>query len=481
VIHLRPIVFALGFMLCVMAALMVLPAVVAIADGLDDWQVFIGASVFTFFVGGLLLLVGHETSTSRIGVREGFLLTTVCWVVVTAFAAIPFIGLGLPYTDAYFESMSGLTTTGSTILVGLDNLPRSILLWRALLTGVGGLGMIVVAVLILPYLRVGGMQLFHTENSDRSEKVMPRATELLAAMFGIYIVFIFLCGSLYIFFGMSVFDAICHALTTVATGGFSTKDASIGHFKSAAIEWVCIVFMILGALPFVIYIRMKDGNFRSLVHDQQVRGFLIFLAVLVLIMSMWLSSALNLPFAEAFRRAAFNLVSIATTTGYASEDYTKWGALAVGVFFLLTFVGGCSGSTTGSIKIYRFQIAALLSRSHFQQLISPNRVVTLTYNGRRLPEDVPFSIVAFFAMYFGTVGVFTVILAALGLDLVTALSAAATAVCNVGPGLGEIVGPAGSFAPLPAAAKWVLSFAMLLGRLELFTVLVLLRPEFWRS
>ena len=480
-IHFRPIVFALGLMLCVIAAAMVLPAVVDIADGHGDWQVFFGSAVFTFCVGGLLLLVGHEDKPTRLGVKEGFLLTTLCWIVITGFAAIPFIGLGLPYTDAYFETMSGLTTTGSTVIVGLDKLPRGILLWRSILCGIGGLGIIVMAIIMLPFLRVGGMQLFQTESSDKSEKVLPRAFELMAATALVYLILIVACMITYAVLGMNFFDALCYALATLATAGFSTHDDSFGFFKSPSIEWAGTIFMAFGAMPFVVFIKMLRGEPLALWRDQQVRGFVAFLLMLWLTFGAWLSIARDLPFLDAFRAVAFNTVSIITTTGFASEDYTKWGPLAIGVFFLLTFVGGCSGSTAGAIKIYRLQIISLLVRSHFLHLISPNRIVKLAYNGRRLPDDVPVSVLAFLALYLATVGIFTVVLCAMGLDLVTSLSAAATALGNVGPGLGDIVGPAGNFSTLPPAAKWVLSLAMMLGRLELFTVLVLLRPEFWRS
>jgi len=468
-------------MLCTIASAMVLPAVIDVADGHDNWRVFFTSAVFTFFIGGLLILVANDDAPVRLGVKDGFVLTTICWVVLTAFAAVPIAGLGLSYTDAYFEAMSALTTTGSTVLTKLDQLPRGILLWRAILQGLGGLGIIVMAIIMLPFLRVGGMQLFQMEQSDRSEKIMPRAVELTFAIAGVYMALIVLCILLFRIFGMTMFDAICHGLTTLSTGGFSTHDESFAFFKSPALEWVCIVFMILGALPFVVFIKAIRGNPRALAHDNQVRGFLLFVGSVCLIMAVWLVAVHGLSFGEALRKATFNVTSIVTTTGYASDDYTQWGPFAVGIFFLLTFVGGCSGSTSGGIKIYRLQVTSLLTRSHFVHLMSPNRVVTLVYNGRRLPADVPFSVVAFLAIYMSTVGLFTVTLAAMGLDLVTALSSAAQAIGNVGPGLGDYVGPSGNYAILPSAAKWVLSAAMLLGRLELFTVLVLLRFEFWRT
>ena len=480
-VQIRPIVLTLGLVLCAIAATMVLPAIVDIADGQPGWRVFFASSIFTFFIGGLMLLVAYDDKPMQLGLKEGFVLTTVIWVCVAAFAAIPFVGLGLPYTDAFFEAMSGLTTTGSTVLVKLDLLPRGILLWRSLLQGLGGLGIVVTALIMLPFLRVGGMQLFQTESSDRSEKVLPRALELVTATAAIYAGLMIACIAVYLAFGMTPFDAICHALTTVATAGFSTHDNSFAFFQNPALQWACIVFMILGALPFVVFIRMLRGEPSALWRDTQVRGFAGFLVVICITVGIWLSTARNMPLDEAFRVATFNVTSIVTTTGYHAGDYTSWGSFAVGLFFLLMFVGGCSGSTCGGIKVYRLQVAGMLTRSHFLHLMSPNRVVTLIYNRRRLPDDVPFSVVAFLAIYMTTVGVFTVVLSAMGLDLTTSLSAAASAVGNVGPGLGDIIGPTGNYSGLPATAKWVLALAMLLGRLELFTVLVLLRPEFWRS
>lgn len=480
-LQLRPILFALGLMLCTIAAAMLLPALVDLADDHEHWAAFVSSSVVTFFSGGLLVLFAYDETPSRIGIKEGFLLTTSAWIVIAAFAALPFLGHGLSYTDAFFETMSGLTTTGSTVIAGLDTLPRGILLWRALLCGIGGLGIIVMAIIMLPFLRVGGMQLFKTESSDKSEKVLPRAFELTLATAAVYAALVLLCAFFYLWFGMSGFDAICHALPTISTAGFANYDSSFAHFDNPAIHWTSTIFMALGAMPFVVFIKTLRGDTTAIWRDVQIRGFVGFLVAVSLIMALWLIFTRNITFFEAITLSSFNVTSIVTTTGFMSDDYTKWGNFAIGVFFLLTFVGGCSGSTAGAIKIYRLQIAQLLTRSQLLHLISPNRIVTLTYNGRRLPADVPFSVLAFLAIYFALVGVFAVIYAGMGLDFVTALSASATALGNVGPGLGDIIGPAGNFVPLPDAAKWALSFQMMLGRLELFTVLVLLRPEFWRT
>ena len=476
----RPIFLSLGLVLCTFAAAMMLPAMVDLADGNTDWQVFVASAAFTLFVGGLFIFLAPDHGASEINTRTGFLLTTITWLVVTAFAAIPFIGIGLSYTDAYFETMSGLTTTGSTVLTKLDSLPRGILLWRALLQGIGGLGIVVTAIIMLPFLRVGGMQLFHTESSESSEKILPRTIELVFAIAGVYAALTILCTIAYIALGMTGFDAICHALTTLATGGFSTHDASFGFFKSPALEWTCIVFMFAGALPFVVIYHGMVGKPAQILKDAQIRGYLLVVVATCLTLGIWLTLQNGVPFPEALRKASFAVVSVITTTGFATDDYTKWGFFPVGVFFLLMFIGGCSGSTAGGIKVYRLQVVGALMQAHLSQLVRPHRIARLTYNERQLTSEVMFSVVTFIFIYVATAGVFSLLLSATGLDFITAVSSSVQAIASVGPGLGDTVGPSGNFATLPVMAKWLLSFEMLLGRLELFTVLVLFQIEFWR-
>lgn len=479
-IKIRPILLTLGSLLCVLAVLMLLPALVAANDAPGEWVAFVASAAFTVFVGGLCVFAGYGNRNVRLGVREGFLLTTLSWLVVSAFAALPFTGLGLSYTDAFFESMSGLTTTGASVMTGLNKLPNGILLWRALLQGIGGLGIVLMAIMILPYLRIGGLQLFQTESSDRSEKVLPRAIEIMKAIAKIYFALMIACITLFMLFGMSLFDAVCYGLATVSTGGFSPHDESFGFWASPSLEIIAIIFMVLGAMPFVVLVKAMHGDFQAPWRDAQVRGFVTFLFVVSICVGVWYSVTRDVELLTALRLAAFNVTSVVTTTGYASGDYSTWGTFAVGLFFLLTFVGGCTGSTTGAIKIYRLQMAGLVTRGYLRNLISPNRVMTLVYNGRRVPEDVPFAVIAFLCVYMASVGAVTLILTAMGLDFLTSVSSAAAAIGNTGPGLGHIVGPVGNFSSLPWAAKWVLAGAMLMGRLELFTVLVLFRPEFWR-
>ena len=480
-VDLRPILRVVGVLLCGLAAAMLVTAAVDANYGNPDWRVFLASAMVTVAFGGVLILSNAGQGPSRLNVRQAFLMTCVAWVAVSAFGAVPFLGLGLTYTDAFFETISGLTTTGSTVLTGLDTLPPGILFWRSLLQWIGGVGIIVMAIIILPFLRIGGMQLFQTESSERSEKIIARPLQLAAWIASIYAGLTFFCAMSYDIGGMNLFDAICHAMTTLSTGGYSTHDASFSYFHNSWLQWSATIFMIAGGMPFVAFIRFVRGNFKALVTDLQARTLVSFLGILAVIMAVWHSLTFHVPFLDSLRLTAFNITSVVTTTGYASADYTTWGPVAIAVFFVLIFVGGCTGSTAGGIKIYRFQILSLMVKSYLRRLVSPNRVIVVTYSGRRVSEDVAVSVLAFVTLFLGVVALGTIALGAMGLDLVTAVSAMATAIANVGPGLGDIVGPAGNFSTLPDGAKWILSGAMLLGRLEIFTVLVLLDPQFWRG
>jgi trk system potassium uptake protein TrkH len=470
----------LGFLLVLLAATMLLPAIVDIVHGNSDWRSFVLSAGVTLFAGGLFILATHDREAIQLDLRQAFLLTTLAWTIVPIFAAMPLISLGHGYTDAFFEAISGLTTTGSTVFTGLDHLPPGILLWRSLLQWVGGIGIIVMVIVLLPFLRIGGMQLFRTESSEQSDKIVPRAFHLVSGIGRIYLALTVLCAILYGMAEMSVFDAVNHAMTTVSTGGYSTYDASFAQFVHPATHWIGVVFMIAGALPFVAYLRFVRGDHRALVDDPQVRALVVFFLIVVAATGLWLTLTQDLGVEEALRLAAFNIVSVVTTTGFASTQYTLWGPGAVALFFVLMFLGSCAGSTSGGIKVYRHLIIWQLIRAKMQRLISQHQVIPLRYGGRKIPDDVPSAVLAFVAAILGMTALFTIALGFLGLDFVTALSASATAITNVGPGLGPIVGPEGNFASLPDSAKWLLCLAMLLGRLEIFTVMLLLTPSFWR-
>ena len=477
---LRPVFFILGMLLIHFGTAMAFPAIADLAVGNNEWQVFVASGAVTVFTGGLLLLANR--GPVELGLRQVFILTTVCWVTVCLFGALPLMLSDLPlsFADAFFESMSGLTTTGSTVLVGLDSLPPGILLWRALLQWLGGVGIIVMGIAILPFLRVGGMQLFRAESSDRSEKPLPRLRQVASAIAATYVLLTGACALLYGVAGMSAFDALTHSMTTVSTGGYSTYDSSIGHFNSPAIDWIAVVFMLAGSIPFVLYVRMVHSEPMAILRNSQVRALLYFLASLIVGMTFWVHAAQGISMAGALRLVTFNVVSIVTTTGYATTDYSLWGSMAVVIFLTITVVGGCTGSTAGGIKIMRFEIMILTARAQVKRLIHPHQVAVFSYNDAPVTADVQISVAVFSTLFFVSIAAGTIALNALGLDFITSLSATATAVANVGPGLGDMVGPAGNFAGLPDAAKWLLAIGMLVGRLELFTVMILFHPAFWR-
>ncbi|MGE0181771.1 MAG: TrkH family potassium uptake protein [Parvularculaceae bacterium] len=439
------------------------------------------SALATAFSGLALIALSPSSGSFELTRRQGFLLTALAWTILPAFGALPLLGSELSAADAYFEAVSAMTTTGSTVMTGLDREAPSILLWRSLMQAIGGVGVIVLGIIMMPFLRVGGMQLFHTESSDRSEKIVAKAFDLAAWIFGVFVALTMACAAVYHILGMHWFDAINHALTTVSTGGFSTHDASFAYFDDASLMWAATIFMLAGALPFVAFIRFARGKYRAFFTDIQMRGFLTFLAAAILLVALTRFVRSEIPFLQSLTTSAFNIVSVVTTTGYASEDYQLWGPFAVGVFFILTFVGGCSGSTAGGVKIYRFQILGRLAAAHLSRIVSPSRVHPVLYHDRKVEDEVAFSILSFLVILLFSLIVSTFLLAWLGVDLLTALTGSATALANVGPGLGDVIGPAGNFATLPAAAKWILSFMMILGRLEFFTVLVLLTPAFWRA
>ncbi len=481
-LDLRPVLLVVGILLSTLGAAMLLPVLFDVAAGNPDWMVFAASSGVTLFVG-IALCVSNRGRTGELSTKQAFLLTTASWTALTAFAAIPFTwsSLQLSYTDAFFEAMSGITTTGSTIITDLREAPPGILLWRGLLQWLGGLGIIVMALSVLPMLKVGGMQLFRVEGFDTAGKILPRATQIAGELSVLYIALTAICAVCYQASGMSAFDALVHAMTTIATGGFSNHNDSLGHFASVPVELIGVVFMLLGSLPFALYLRALHGDFRTMLRDSQVRWFLATVAVFVVVGVIAQAPGAPETPSGPYLDSLFNVVSIMTGTGYATTAYDLWSPMAVSLFFILMFIGGCSGSTSCGIKIFRFQVLFQGLRQKIRLMFHPHGVFLETYNGRPLSPDVISAVTTFFFLYLGCFGVTAVALEAMGLDTITAISGAATAISNVGPGLGETIGPAGNFASLPDAAKWLLSAAMLLGRLELFAVLVLIMPAFWRS
>ncbi|MBN9022271.1 MAG: TrkH family potassium uptake protein [Rhizobiales bacterium] len=451
----------------------------AIDDGMGE--VFASAAAITVVFGGSCVL----TTTGRhyeLRFRDAVLLTVVSWFVVPAFAGMPLLAepVDLSVVDAYFEFVSGMTTTGSTVMVGLDTMPRSVLLWRSTAQWIGGIGIIGLAIVILPFLKVGGMQLFRLESSDRSEKGKPRTREIAAAVGRVYVVLTLACFLTYWLLGMSAFDALNHALTTLPTAGYSTHDASFGYFDSPALEWAGTAFMIAGALPFLAYLQFaRRGSIWERV-EQQIPTFLMMLGVSIILFAIWLAGSHRIPFGEALTKSAFNITSVVTTTGFASVDYLKWGTFAATAFFAFTFFGGCAGSTAGGPKVFRYQVMFRLVGQHIRRTIHPHAIVPLRYGNRTLSDEQVRSVGAFVFLYFAVIVVVAILLALIGLDMTTAISGAATAVGNVGTGLGPIIGPSGNFAPLSDAAKLILAVAMIMGRLEILSLLLLVMPSFYR-
>lgn len=484
--ELRPVILVNGFLLLTLGLAMAVPVGFDLANQNEDWKIFAVAAAFTIFVGGALTIAARgeqQAGQTALSVRQAFLLIVSVWISITAFAALPlsFAGIGLSYTDAFFEAMSGITTTGATVMTGLDTTPPGILIWRALLQWLGGIGIVVMAIAVLPMLQVGGMQLFKMESSDNSEKILPRATQIASGLAWLYMGMTAICFVGYWFSGMSAFDAIAHSMTTVSTGGFSTHDASFGHFGFAHAEVMATLFMIVGSLPFTLIIVAVTGKPLRLWRDTQVRTFLMIVMITTVVLVLWRWQYQDILTLDTLREAAFNGVAVISGTGYASADYNSWGPFAQLFLFCCMLIGGCAGSASCGIKVFRFQILYEMVKGEILRIRHPHAVFIPRYNGRKIGDDVTDSVMSFFFLFVAALGLIILALSATGLDLMTAASAAAAALANVGPGLGDIVGPTGTYQSLPDIAKWTLSAAMLLGRLELLVVLVLFTPKLWNS
>lgn len=480
-LDLRPIGYVIGLLVATLGATMLVPMGVDFTRANGNADVFFEAALISVLAGGLVALACANGVKQGLTIEQTFIMTTAVWVVLPVFGALPFY-LGEPHaswTDAYFEAMSGLTTTGSTVFTGLDDMPWGVLLWRSMLQWFGGIGIIVVAMVFLPELRVGGMQIFKSESFDTMGKILPRAAQIASRISGVYVALTIACFLSYRAVGMDVFDAVNHSMTTLATGGFSTHDASFGAYQGG-VEYVAVIFMILAALPFVRYVQIISGELFPFFRDSQTRTLMMVVALLAVVMTAFRVLSNGGDTEPAFREALFNLTSILTGTGYASADYQLWGGFAVVVFFFVGLIGGCAGSTSCSIKIFRYQIFLSALKSQIHSIFSPRGIFTPKYEGRPVDHDVLSSVISFFMFFVITLGIVAVLLSLTGLDFITSVSGAATALANIGPGLGDEIGPAGNFADLNLAAKWILTTAMLVGRLEIITVYVLLTRAFWQ-
>ena len=478
----NPVGHVIGRLTTALGFSMLVPALLDLADGYAGWVAFLIAALLTISVGGALGLL-TTTNMGKTGLtrQQALLLTVMIWVILPVFGAIPFL-LGAPgadFTDAFFEAMSGLTTTGATVFTGLDEAPRGMLLWRAMLQWFGGVGIIVVAMVFLPTLKIGGMQFFRSESFDLVGDILPRAAEAAGQISMIYFGLTLACVFAYAASGMTPFDAICHAMTTVSTGGLGNYDGGFGVFSVEA-QYAAVVFMALAAMPFLRLMQLAQGNAMPMWRDPQIRGFLSVIGIAALILTIWQIADSDEEAEPAIRHALFNATSILTGTGYASADFNGWGGFAMAIFFMLALIGGCAGSTSCSAKIFRYQILMAALRIQLRRIHSPHGVHPLRYAGRSVDAEVLSSVMGYFFIFAASIAIWSVMLSLTGLDTITSISGAVAALANVGPGLGEIIGPSGNFQTLPDSAKWILSFGMLLGRLEFMSVLVLMSPLFWQ-
>ncbi len=478
----KPIFFINGIILLILSAAMLFPVLIDFSDGNEDWKVFASAQIVTAFFG-FALLFSTQQQKFTLSLRETFLMTCASWVILCFFGALPFFfsSLDLSFAAALFEATSGITTTGGTAIADLDNLPRGILLWRSILNWVGGIGVLIIALAVLPLLQISGMQIYKTQSFGEIDKVLPSATQIAIYILLIYIALTLIGTVAYHFAGMNVFDSLNHAMSSLATGGLSTKNASIGHYQSAPIEIVAIIFMLLGALPFVLYVKFVRGDSGAIFRDSQVRAFFKLFTLCVAALTLYMVLNDKFYFLDALRKSAFMVTTLITTTGYASGDYTAWGPFVIGMAFFLTFLGSCSGSTSGGIKVFRLQILWKMMQQQLNKLMMPHGIFQVRYNMKPVDISLQAAIAGFFFVYIMSWIFFGLALQLAGLDFVTAFTASIASISNVGPGLGEIVGPAGNYASLNNTALSLLCAAMLLGRLEFFTALVLLVPRFWRN
>ena len=477
----KTVFFTLGILQMILGISMIFPIIIQIIfEELDSS--FVSASIITIIFGTLFFLSNIENDR-KINLQQAFLLTSLSWLSVAIFGSLPFVfsDLNLSITDSFFESMSGITTTGSTIITDLSITPKSILLWRAILQWLGGIGIIVMAITLMPTMNVGGMQLLKVSSSDASEKILPKTKEIAIRLIIIYVVLTFLCAFFYKIFGMEFFDSLTHSMTTIATGGFSNYNDSIGHFNNFKIEITSMIFIVLGSIPFIAYIKYLNGKKNIFFNDTQIKSFIKIIFFSILILFLYLTF-FNKNFSEiSLRSISFNVISILTGTGYVTQKFDSWGNFPLFYFLILMFIGGCAGSTTCGIKIFRVQILFLFLKNQLKKIIYPRGIFITKYDNNNVNEKFMASIISFIYLYIIIFFVIAALLSLSGLDFTTSISGAATSISNVGPGLGELIGPNGNFSLLPNFSKWVLSFGMILGRLELFAILVLFLPSFWQK
>jgi trk system potassium uptake protein TrkH len=478
----KTVFFIIGTLLIILGLFMLVPYWVQVLYR-EDSHSFLSSSFITILIGALFVIANLQDEY-QLNLKQTFLFSTFAWISIAIFGALPFIlsDINFSVSDSFFESMSGITTTGSTVVTNLDAAPKSILIWRAIMQWLGGVGIIVMAITVLPLLKVGGMQLFKIESSDKPEKILPRTSRVAFIIISTYLVLTFCCAFFYKILGMNLFDSIAHSMTTIATGGFSTHNDSIGYFKNSNIEIIATIFIILGSIPFISYLKFIKGDRKIFYKDIQIKGlvYLFLLSTLIMFIYLFFNNN-NILIIEKIRIASFNVVSILSGTGYVTNDFSLWGKFPLIFFLFLMFIGGCAGSTACGIKIFRFQLLFLFLNNQIKKVIYPNSIFVLKYDNQKITVNSMNSVIIFVFAYLFIFVLIAMLLSVTGLDFLSAISGAATSISNVGPGLGEMIGPNGNFRSIPDVSKWILSFGMLLGRLELFAVLILLFPSFWRN
>lgn len=481
-IDLRPIIYVIGLLVAAMGMFMIFPMLLDYAAGDEHWKAFFKSAVIALVSGGAMAIATSNAAGGTMTLQQIFILTTGVWIAMPAFGAVPLVlgEPGLSITDALFESVSGMTTTGTTVIEGIDNLPLGTNLWRGILQWLGGLGIVIVAMLFLPVMKVGGMQFFRSEGFDTLGKVLPRAIDISSALIQVYIALTVACAVTYFALGMTGFEAVVHALTTVSTGGFSTSDRSFGLFQGPA-EYAAVVFMLLGSLPFVRFIQLAQGSLRPLFRDAQVRAYLRWNLYAVAAIVLYEVTTHNGTVEALLRETLFNVVSTFSGTGFSSVDLSAWGPFPFVVLIAVGLIGGCTSSTGCSVKVFRYLILFEAIRVQIRRLHNPNSVNSMRYDGRSVGQDVVDSVIVFFTLFILTFGVVAVLLGLTGLEFKTAVTASWTSVANVGPVFGPEVGGTGAVHAFPETAKWIMMAAMLVGRLELMSVYVLFMSRFWRN
>ena len=480
-IDLRPVAYVIGRILVVLAILMVAPAIIDWRGGDPNWTAFAQSAVITGIVGVALSMATANALSASLEVRQAYLLTVGIWAFVPAFAALPFwLGApGLPPIYAYFESVSGITTTGASVIVGLESLPVGMNLWRGMLNWTGGLGIAFIAMIFLPIMRVGGMQFFRTEGFDTFGKALPRATDIARQLLIVYVGLTVICIAVYSALGMPPLGAVVHGFATIATGGFSPYDGSFNAFRGAG-EYAGALFMFLGSLPYIRFVQAMNGQMQPLWRDSQIRAYARWLLSAVLLVAGWQVWSAGMAVEPAFREALFNLTSIMSSTGFFTGSFPGWGGVMLVVAFTLGVVGACSGSSAAGLSVFRVQVAMAVLRRQIRQITNPSAVDPVKYDGRTVEEDVINALIMFISGFIVILGVLSVAMALTGVDIESALFAVWTTLCNVGYGFGPLVARTGTFIDFPEPAIMIMTVAMIMGRLGLMAVLILLLPRFWR-